>query len=471
MANLTEPLEKAVSGEHSVGLLVADYNVERKALDDAIDAQARDAAGNWMAAGEILAGETQEAKLADFRERMDAAQKAAEFIQNAQNQAARTLPELYAPSGAPGEKRFAPPGGDGQPQPGAPLASQLHYKAMEATPEFQALSALMGQGKAQMLAGWKSAPPISTKASDLIPSLKVSSYIAPGANPAGLMPTDNIGMPYNLSTAALALFPMYSEAGSNVRYMQSRTPAVDPDADTRTRGGTIADMDDDGRVIQDVKQSIGVMASVAIEDLMDNGRISMRIEEQLNIEMRKRMEGQLLAGDNTGTNWRGILPQLTANATNISALGIAHNTVPVAAGGQEQEPVAFIEEVAAELAERGTPATVLIVGRSAWSTIRKSQRVQRYQEPDVTRMPWGSVAGVPMVLSRYLGANTALLIDTQDGVVDIVLGSEVMTFTSEDFGFDKGLMFFRRLVYGNVALVKPYGAVKITATNLFVAAT
>ena len=210
------------------------------------------------------------------------------------------------------------------------------------------------------------------------------------------------------------------------------------------------------------------------EDLRDKGAVGERINRHIDIKMRTAMIANIFQGTGgiTGANqqWQGIMPALTqVPGTNaLNHFGIGHNSVAVEAN--HTEPVAFFETLMAWIGVRGLFPSCIFLNVSNWETVRQSQRYLRNQENDYMAAPWGRIGPIPMCLNRNLGANQALIIDTNDSF-DVVLGEEIQTGISEDYHFGQNVVSLRRVVDGNIAIVREYGAVKVTATNLFAAAS
>ena len=481
MADLTAPLAKAQAGELTIEYLKGQFDEERVKLAEANEAYEKSDKG-WMGALDLLAGDTAEAKMNDYLVRGKALEDAAALIKkDAELRAMRlaTRPDDAQASVADHqEKRFAqqaPPNQFiGAHQFISPEA--YHFKSMDNSPTYQKFMSLTKEERSAPEAIRANQVLAVTKASDYIPVLKANTY---ASSATGLLPTDAIGMPYDLWTGELRYFNIVAEAGSIVRYMQSRPESAvnftTGDVQTRERLAALHEMDDDGDVIQAAKKSFGVWTKMAMEDLRDNGRVNERTNRQLDILMQQAMAYMILAGDNSARQWNGILRQLTTApaANGIAGLDLTHNSVPVLSTGVN-EPVAFIDRLMVELGLRGCFPNVVFLSGKDWNTIRDSQRSQalRNQGDDYTTMaPFGRVANlIPMCPTRHLPANTALLANTSK-TMDVVLGSDIITGVSEDFKFDELAVSVRRAVDGQTALMMPLGMIKITATNEWEAAS
>ena len=479
MSNLTEPLNKAQSGEYTAAYLRELYDAEQAQLASAMEAHDQGAQG-WLSAKDLLDGDTADAKMNDYIARGKALGEANSWLIKEFNaRQKRELPDLPpVQRAAAGEKTFAAAGQTQRQDKALTMLDQAWtnlpqhkavYKAMLASDSAQAFAAMSPTKRAEVsrvpgtLLG-------EVKTGDYIPLLKASIF----DSATGILPSDRMGMPYPLLTMELEYLYLTEEPGSIIRYFPSRaiveaTSGTVGDAQVRARMGTINEMTDDTDAVVRPKHSIGALAKVALEDLNDHGRISERTNKQLDIGVRDQLTHQIFQGVKaTANNWDGIMPELSTVAASLTALGRTDNAIAVPAN---TEPLDFLTQMIGELAERGCFPTVLFVGRDAWAAIKASQRVLRNQQQDYMRTPFGMVEHtVPMCLSRQLGTNQALIMDASK-TVEVVLGEEVQSMVSEHLFFNEGAVAIRRMLYGNNAFIAPYGGIKLTSTQNFTPAS
>ena len=485
MANLMEPLAKAQSGEYNIAYLRTKYDEEEVVLKQALEAS--EGERGWMGCLDLLEGETADAKSDDYIMRVKALGDANKYIRK--DAETRAMMQDIEP--LPTVKNFAPekPTRNSDPTQNLPEQAKAmirsHYQKMMESPDAVKFASMTAAERTrEMRPGLVLA---ETKMDDYLPVLKASTF---ATATTGLLPADRIGMPYPLWTGELDYFNMMIEAGSIIRYMESRaeteTNLATGDAQQRARAGSgavgeIHEIDENGVVVELSKRSFGVMAQMALEDLRDNGRVGERTNRQLDIAMKTAMAYQILRGDNNNANsnlWNGIAHKLGDaagnRAANIAAVTREHNSVAVLSSGNDREPIGFIDQLMIEMGLRGTLPQVLFLSPPMWKVIRDSQRAQalRNQGDDyLTGAPFGRVANIiPMCPTRHLAANTALLLNTEQ-MLDVVLGTDVLTSISEDFRFSKNAVVVRRTVYGNCAIMMPFAGFEITGTNNFQAAS
>ena len=472
---LADIFAKALAGDITPGYLREVANKEMTALSEAHTAS-QDPERGWLATLDLLAGETADAKMLDFTERTQKLGEATDWLAkslaatqafaNLQTGAGASILNMAPAAPRTGEKQATPAE---QPMERASLS---HYEKMMGSEQSQKLLAMTPEQRQVEL---RNNPMIAkTSAGDYRLVLKASYGYAGVAAPGGLLPTDRIGMPYPLMTMELDYIPITTSPGSLVRFFQSRQPmTADPDGGTnaraRARGAAMNEVTDTGAVIAHTKESLSGYATIAREDLRDNGMIGERNNQQLDIAVRDLMVQQFMLGTGTTPEWNGILADYSTIAATQSAITLTSNQTPVPNTGLN-EPVAFMDILFAHLAQRGCPPSVLFVNATDWAKIRQSQRALRYMDEDYNLAPYGRVGPVPMCLSRYLGANQALLVDAEKSF-GIELGSDVETAVSEDFQFTSNVIVVRRTVDGNTYHTMPYGGFLITSTDEWVAAT
>ena len=485
---LAERLAAAQRGELTLANLREAFDTELKAMQEA-DAAISSKDG-WRAAT-MLDGDDFQAKSTDFEQRTRALGGANVWLRD--QYAARDvltkmseLPpadDVAAHAGAPIEqKQFYQLPGTGQQIsiPAAPRGMQgqetlvlgmpdegISYKAFTESAEYKQFVAMPHERRVAMLR----TPGTLLSEIDpkvMIPVLKAYTF---STGTAGLLASDRMGMPYQLMTHELQYFPMVSEQNSVVRYFESESPSIASAtgaARGRARGGTINEVSVASDAVVRPKKSIGIYAEIPEEDLNDNAMISERVNRQLDIHIRSELARNIINGSGSGTEWNGVMSRLTSAASNITGITLTHNAVPVVAA-QEKEPVAFFEILLGHLALRGNYPSVIFLGANDWGKVRQSQRNLRNQAEDYMRFPYGQILGVPMQLSHYVGENQALMVDTSS--VTAVLGDGIKTGVSNDYAFRDNSIALKRTAYGNVEHLMPLGAFKVTATNLFAAAT
>lgn len=471
---LADIFAKALAGDITPGYLREVANKEMTTLSEAHTASQEPERG-WMATLDLLDGDTANAKMLDFTERTSKLGEAMDWLTKSMA-STQAFSNLQAGAG-PGILNMPMPTQPGvkQATPAEPPISagvQSHYKMMMASEQSQKLLAMTPEQRVEEI---RRNPMLAKTASDDYRLVLKASYGYAGvAAPGGLLPTDRIGMPYPLMTMELDYIPITTSPGSLVRFFQSRAPATaDPDggnnARARARGAAMNEVTDTGAVIAHTKESLSGYATIAREDLRDNGMIGERNNQQLDIAVRDLMVQQFMLGTGTTPEWDGILADYTTTAASQDAITLTSNQVAVPSSGLN-EPVAFLDVLFAHLAQRGCPPSVLFVNATDWAKIRQSQRALRYMDEDYNLAPYGRVGPVPMCLSRYLGANQALMVDAEKSF-GIELGTDVETAVSEDFMFTSNVVVVRRTVDGNTYHTMPYGGFLITSTDEFVAAT
>ena len=320
----------------------------------------------------------------------------------------------------------------------------------------------------EYLVKMKNMPDIGGPAETMMKAMTFST----GAD--GILPTDRMAMPMAL-ISALSFFNIMAQPGNLVRFFEAPTPEVASatgQSRGRIRGADIHEVSVASQSTQLIKHSIGSYAEIPREDIRDHGMVSERSERTLDIAIRQEMERQIFAGDNSGTNWRGIGEVTKTAVANIGLLSITTNSVAVLNSGSDREPVAFFERLALELGTRGTFPTVLFADAATIVKVRDSQRAFRYQQNDIERFPFGSIQNglIPMFPSRYLPENTAYLLDSGQAM-DVELGEFIETGISEDVAFKQNAVAIRRTVDGNVAFLMPHAVIQVTGTNNLVAQT
>ena len=229
MPDLSEPLVKAQTGEYSMGYLETLFKEETEALGKAFDAS-NDPEKGWLHAGDLLAGDTPDAKMDDYIRRGGALKAVADLFAK-QDDAAKLgdprnirLPQQQQQQ----QKQFAPaPAGQMAEYAGGDTGDGLlkslevkQYQAMIASPEYADFTNRIKQGS-----GFAPGQVVGrTLAKDLIPVLKVQSF---GADAQGLLGTDRIMMPYDMATMFLPYCRISTDPDTVIRFMKSRSP-VDP---------------------------------------------------------------------------------------------------------------------------------------------------------------------------------------------------------------------------------------------------
>ena len=490
MSVLAEMLEKAKT-DGSVG--IAELRTEFKTEFDTLQDINATTLGDWMLAKDKLAGETAEAKQDDFTCRQKALQATQQYI--TKNDAARAemenlgivMPERKFAKNEPVEVRVQ-----------NPLAKSLGSVVQDAG----------------IFNDWDfgSKREFKGKMSEVIHQLKAVTYTGfPGQsqqNTTGLLPTDRIVDIYPMQLEPLDYFTMRAEPGAYIRYVEPEDP-IRPDSATgnaqyaatraltgdamsdipaygtvqgariRIRGSRLGERAISRPTITIAKQSEGVMTFVNREDINDNPQVWQKTADQLMLDVRQLLMWQLFYGNGgsgatqlTTGAWNGFDAALTiAPGTNTIANfnqgNSWHNTVAVHANDMPREPLAFLEELYVRMRYAGMNPTAIFLGASDWTRIRQSQRSYRYQNPDFMRYPNGEVQGIPMVVNPFAAANTLHVCDTRPDVIEIVLGEDIQSDVSEDFDFGNNRTTMRVVVYGNVAIYKKFGLVKVTATNNF----
>lgn len=456
MASLIEPLAKAQGEGMPTDELREQYNAELKAMGEVHSIQLDK---GWLECKDLLAGETAGDKMQDYHARTQALHQTADLL-NRIDQANDVFKRLQ-PSNAP-----ASPDSDqvtkGIETPATvstganELTLSLSQKAFQALPIAARTALLHSPGM----------PLWQTSAADFATRAKAFTF-STGAD--GILPTDRMAMPYQL-ISALGYFTITAQAGSIVRFFQAPSPELAAAAGQsrgRARGAAINQVSVTSQVMQLVKQSRGAYAEIPREDIRDHGMVNARVEQTLDIALAQDIERQIFAGDNTGENWKGFVPDLSTAAANMDAIALTSNSVPVAAN---DEPVSVLEQLMTQLGMRGVMATVIFANARDIEVIRQSQRVLRNQMSDYERYPYGGINAVPLHPCQYLPANTAVIMDSV-ACLYVELGSTVETLVSEDAAMIRNNIAMSRTVDGQVALEKPYGAIKLTATDNFKSAS
>ena len=506
MGELADILDK-VKGDGSVTVpSLRTYVKEEETKLEEIDSHTLKG-GNFMSAKDALEGETEEAKMGSYRQRLkELAEATKHLYEYDQIMAERENYRKAMP-----EREFT---GKGDDRPmrveivspfSKSVGSELHAAGVYVDYDFQNRKSY------------------SVRAADVIHQLKAVTYTGlPGGgreNVEGLLPSDRIVDIYPMNLEPLDYFTMRAEPGAIIRYNTPEDP-IRPDGTTgnaqydATRGLTgdaMSDIPGYGTVtgarvrirgsrlgerlitrptVVLPKQSEGVMTFVNREDINDNPQIWQKTADQLMLDVRQLLMYQLFYGSGTlapGTGnvgattpttgqWNGIDPFISSTAAdkaaNISQFNQDndwHNQVDVvaAASGIVDEPLAFLEELFVRMRYAGMNPTSIMLGAADWTRIRQSQRSYRYQNPDYHRYPNGEMLGVPLVINPFAAANTLHVFDTRPDVTEIILGQEIQTDVSEDFDFGNNRTTMRVVVYGNIPIYKKYGLVKVTQTNLF----
>ena len=498
-AAMETALEQAQSGEISFHALRDTYLEEVKNLRQA-DEASLDPKEGWLAAGNLLAGESKSDKMLDFIARTKALGPVGKWLSE-QDSNRVALADIYVPkAGEYGElpttgKQFYAPDGTGDYRAAAGgmqsegallrkaqeaideqvrLMSSFSYQLMEANPDYLAFKGLTPAQRAPLLV--PGATFFKTDSKAYLAALKAVNF-STGVGTSGILPSDRMGMPYDLMVSELDHFNIMAEQGSIIRYFTAPPPAL-PNPQTgsarvRDRGGDIHEYSLLSNGVIKHKFSLGTYAEMWREDMQDHGQIPERVNRQLDINMRTLMAQQILngAGD-AQKEWSGVAPALTAapGTNNITQLGLLHNSVAVHGTNGTKEPVAFFELLLGELAQRGCYPTVIFVNTVDWGKIRESQRALRNQGEDYARFPFGQILGVRLQLTRHLPANTAIIGDMMK-MLDVITSEDIETGTSEDFQFQKNAIAIRRTMRANTAIMMDLAAIKVTATNLFVPQT
>ena len=486
----------------------------QKELEILTKAHGESQVGGYMATKDLLNGDTEQTKEDDLIARTEDLRKAQDFLtsrlmidKNMADLKARASlftggsggpsPDDIAKAQAQGNNLPPPPtpfdrqknaaSGTKNELPdhyGAGTLMDVHYKAMLDDGIYQEFASYGYEDRKRQI--YVGRPLAQTRTKDYVPALKAAYAFAGVAAPGGIMPSDMVGMPYPMMTNELDYVMMTAAPGSLIRYFQSAAPvAVDLASGDWTTGNRPRPVDramaittrtPTGAVTARTKQRLAGLIKMDLEDLRDNGQIGERNNMQLDVDVRNLMAQQIFNGTGSNHQWNGILSDFdtpvsaTPAQNNIGGLGLGHNTVAVQSTGTDREPVAFMDQVWGELILRGCPPGVLFVTKPLWSEIRKSQRALRYLDEDYAKAPYGRVGPVPMCLSRYMPANEALMVDNMKAF-GVELGVQVETAISDDWAFDEYAVSIRRVVSGNTYMLMPFGGIRITGTNNFVAAT
>ena len=507
MGELADILDK-VKGDGSVTVpSLRTYVKEEETKLEEIDSHTLKG-GNFMSAKDALAGDTEEAKMGSYRERLKELSEATKHLYEYDQLMATRENYLKAMP----EREFTGKGGDKpmQVEVISPIAktlgSEIHSSGAFASYDFQNRLSK------------------AVKAEDVIHQLKAVSYTGlPGGDRAvleGLLPSDRIIDIYPMQLEPLDYFTMRAEPGGIIRYVEPEDPIrptsatgnsqyTDASGRTVDRSGATATTDIDidqayatvqgaririrgsrlgERVISRPttvlpKQSEGVLTFVNREDINDNPMIWQKTADQLMLDVRQLLMWQLFYGNGTYSvgatpqngAWNGFDLNLTEAAADLDAFNFNnnwHNTVPVTTlGSGRDEPLAWLEELYVRMRYAGMNPTSIMLGAQDWTRIRQSQRSYRYQNPDYRRYPNGEIQGIPMVVNPFAALNTLHVLDTRPDVIEIILGEEIQTDVSEDYDFGNNRTTMRVVVYGNVPIYKKFGLVKVTTTNNFVPQT
>ena len=484
MRNLSEMFKdlKDGNGRTTITLLIDAAKKEADHLEDMNGVSATSEKG-FIACGAGLEGETAEQKTDDYCARVAVLQDVDNFIKNTNLAMNKQLPNFN--------------NYDVKAVAGAKLAgcadttlAEIYNKAPDvnfvATPyamkaALKLLSeptlAPFAEGKslhkadpmersALLFNTWKAAGELFLDTNDLIPLLKVTNFTTP-------MPIDNVGMPYRAGVRVLDYWPIRTEdRGSQIFYQQANYPEFGTGpGDVRDRNAQIDEGDFDWTSERKDKYSVALFASIARETVHDNVSILARFIDQVVIYLRSKVLWHIFRGnDNAGNpgskQWHGILDALTDVNADRKQVAPVSST----AEDPKREPLRFLEELFAELWNRDTEPSALFVTTSDFAVIRDSQRHQFGGQFDYTRFPTGQVHGVPMVPTRYMRANNAVMGNFSPESINVVLGDGWQMSMSDEVRFRENQLAVRGAVYGNLEYLQPYNFIKATDTNNWEAA-
>ena len=476
MASLVEPMRQALGEGIETAELRALYDAE---MTEMATIHETESAHGWMACRDLLSGETANEKAQQYYARTSALAEAGRYLERHDNAfgvladllQARSIPQAVQESAGVQHKEIAGPESVVEMRE-AELAGRSLTPSMRA---FQAMTPAQRDLAVRLPGQTWFSEDAGVVCARLQPGYEQMRAFTYSTGTGGILPTDRMAMPYRL-ISALDFFNIYPEPGSIIRYFAAQTPVLASStgaARSRARGAAINEANAASTLSDLPKRSLAVYAEVPLEDIRDHGMVLPRTREQLDIYLRQEMERQIFSGDKSGTEWTGFLGELDTAAANIGALAITSNTVPVLASGDDREPVAFFEQLMVHLGMRDDMLpNVIFASPATIEVIRQSQRSAglRNLGQDYMNFPYGQINFCALHPCRYLGANEAVVMQSMNAL-DVVTGQLVDYQTSEHAAFPRNNLALRMTVDGNVALTRPYCAIKVTATNNFVAAT
>ena len=253
-----------------------------------------------------------------------------------------------------------------------------------------------------------------------------------------------------VETGELVVFYRAAEPG-NVPSGGTAAPSAEPAG--RARDAEIQERDVRFDRVERTKRSIGVFTVVDRANLRDLPGMMEGISMVLTARMRKALNAAALNGDGTGTNWNGILGDLT----NTDQLYLMKNTDKLYQKSVEQVDTIF---------ERGADLSYYFMGAAAKAVYHAGFVNARYPLPDSQIGRNGGIAGVPIDITAGMPAHTGLLLDMSPAVVQVVLGEDIVIEPFEQTRADRNQILIRATVDGNVRFWQPAYAFKTTGLNL-----
>lgn len=216
----------------------------------------------------------------------------------------------------------------------------------------------------------------------------------------------------------LDLIPTFDIAQPGVKYMEETT-FTNAAAET-AEGGTMPESALAYTEKSAVVQKIATYIPVTDEQLDDVSYIEQRLNERLGYMIRQRLEGQIIAGNGTAPNLRGITAvagiqtQAKATDTTLDAFLKAHTKLEIS-------PF--------------TEPNIDLLHPTDWQNIRLLKDSQnRYLMGDPYIQGPMYIFGVPVAKSVALTAGTAIVQDTKFLELDIYRGLDIMMgFINDDF--------------------------------------
>ena len=462
MAKLADLLAQVNAKEASIAQLREAHKDEYTLMGTI--AEDTQKGGGWVDTKDALEGSTVEEKVANFQVRTEELQKIGKFLED-QDRALATMKVMRAPSdpaGDSGAKTAFVGERKESPSAGADTGLRHFARKMMETQDFKSgfpTNQLPPQAS-KVMAG-EHAVVVKQPMADAIGEFKFFTITTP-------LPSDVVGMPYPMRVQPLDYINMRAEPGAILFFHRPEGPTTNAAAPARARGITLTQRNVTWDRVILTKHSLGNWMPLAHEDINDNASVMAAAAEQLLVDVKYQIVNQLFNGNNTGSNWDGLVRQTSTSSgteQNTSAVPARTGTPPAINNPDEVHPLMVLNDVMTRIWERGMFPTVIFCSRADYIKIRAQQRIERYLQPDYKTFPMGDVDGVPLCLTDQLPANTLIVADTDPRNVEIVMGQDITTAVSDDYQFADNERSIRVTCYGNLALYRPLSVWRLTDTD------